>query len=316
MRHRSGIVSFFPGALLTLATSSACGQTVSEGSLLYWRFDKVFMRVVKAGHVDLTPIDLHGRIQTIISVSVAGRVAAISGRERPGNRPAVFLLDWPSARISRTLDREVYQVALEPSAGRLAFTTYAGTADDDDSADVSVRDLTTGKEVVLARRKGLPGALTWRPGTKTLTFDFQRVLSRSVNRDTGVITRSLRSSIESVDLESGEVTPLYQGSAPAWSPDGKKLAYRRDNTVFLYDPVEGKSSKLYTRSRWKNDFVGNICWSPEGDYLALNATAGVMDQGLECVVIGVGSGRAISLGKGSYSCGPWLDNPSPGRPGH
>ncbi len=309
MGRPRGALTFVVSVVLIARTGSAWGQSVSDkGRMLYWGFDKLFVGSLEGRRVDLKPIDLHGTVKNIISVSVAGDVAAVVGRQRASDRPAVFILQWRSGKIDATLQKEVYEVALGPTASRLAFTSYSRSTDDDDFADIGLRDLATGKEVVLVRERGSPGTnLTWHPDAKTLTFDFQRVLSRSVSRGTGNVTRSLRSSIESVDLESGRVTTLCEGSAPAWSRDGKKLAYRRGKTVFLYDPVEGKSSKLYTRSRWKKDFVGNICWSPKGDYLALNATAGVMDQGLECVVIKVGSGRAISLGKGSYSCGPWLE---------
>lgn len=295
-----------------LASSTGSGQPAPEGRLFYWGFDKVSLRVVKADGTKAVPVRLATRIQTIVALSIVDHVAAIAGRERPSNHPAIFLLDWPSTTVTRTLEREAYQVALAPSAPRLAFSTLE-SVDNEDYMEVRVHDLETDKEAVVARREGLPGSLSWSRDSTTLTFDYQHVMNKSVNRMTGDITRSLRSSIESVDL-AGRATPLFDGSAPAWSPDGRTMAYRGPRTVFLYDAIEKKTSTLYHRRQRQKDLVGNIYWSPSGHYLALNAPVGVMDQGLECLVIEVRSAKATSLGNTSYTCGPWLDTTASSAP--
>lgn len=120
--------------------------------------------------------------------------------------------------------------------------------------------------------------------------------------------------IKSVNLSTGEVTKLLEGHAPAWSPDGRRLAYRQGRSLFVYEVATKTSRKLYTRYFWQPDFIthlrGALHWSPDGRYLAVNVWSyslfPLRPELEECVVIETETGKASSVGEDSAWCGPWL----------
>lgn len=120
-----------------------------------------------------------------------------------------------------------------------------------------------------------------------------------------------------MNLSTGEVTKLLEGHAPAWSPDGRRLAYRQDRSLFIYEVATKTSRRLYTRYPWQPDFIthlrGALHWSPDGRYLAVNVNSyslfPLLPELEECIVIEAETGKASSIGgeeADSYWCGPWL----------
>jgi hypothetical protein len=123
--------------------------------------------------------------------------------------------------------------------------------------------------------------------------------------------------IKSINLSTGEVTKLLEGHAPAWSPDGKRLAYRQGRSLFVYEVATKTSRRLYTRYFWQPDFIthlrGALHWSPDGRYLAVNVNSyslfPLRPELEECIVIEAETRKASSIGgeeADSYWCGPWV----------
>src|SRR5262249_19058831 len=66
-----------------------------------------------------------------------------------------------------------------------------------------------------------------------------------------------------VAAAGGPSTQLIDGSGPAWSPDGKSIAFVKDSQAWLYDVAAGASRKL-------SDLQGgaaSIKWAPDGTAL-------------------------------------------------
>ena len=78
------------------------------------------------------------------------------------------------------------------------------------------------------------------------------------------------------DVASGAVRQLTNApkssSAPAWSPDGRRLAFGSDRTdkrqIYLIDPAGGEAERLTSG----DEGAGSFKWSPDGTSIAFTAT--------------------------------------------
>ena len=78
-----------------------------------------------------------------------------------------------------------------------------------------------------------------------------------------------------VSPDSGKIKQLtfnsYSVQGPFnFSPDGKRLAYLADNSVFVTEVKTRKSQRLTMRSPYEEKVVGSVVWSNHGAMLAFN----------------------------------------------
>ena len=128
------------------------------------------------------------------------------------------------------------------------------------------------------------------PGTKTPGIDdligLQRAGSPAISPDGRLVAYTIRQAnwdenayhteIWLADAETGELRQLTNhkksSSAPAWSPDGRTLAFASDREekrqIYLIDPRGGEARKLTSLE----DGVGSFEWAPDGKRLAYTAT--------------------------------------------
>ncbi len=145
-------------------------------------------------------------------------------------------------------------------------------------------------------------------------------------RDTDWVGNAFVTHVWLADVKSGETRQITQGkkndNAPAWSPDGRRLAFGSERTekrqVFLLDMTGGDAQQLTTTE----EGVTRFAWSPDGGSIAFVTqdakTKGMkererQDGDLEMVgedhrmshlwVIDVESKKARQLTKGAYTVG-------------
>jgi dipeptidyl aminopeptidase/acylaminoacyl peptidase len=95
-------------------------------------------------------------------------------------------------------------------------------------------------------------------------------------RDTNWDDNAYETEIWIADVQSGtsyQLTNAKKSSqSPAWSPDGRRLAFTSDRTdkrqIYLIDPRGGDGEPLTTLE----DGVGSFAWSPDGKSIAYTVT--------------------------------------------
>ncbi|MGH7260609.1 MAG: TolB family protein [Nitrospiraceae bacterium] len=218
---------------------------------------------------------------------------------------AAFFLYPSDSRVERIAPgADSDTMAMMPGNRGIVFLSISsgspkGSAEDMSKVrmDIVVYDLVKRQSLRFARGEAsVATQVSLTPDGQTVTFD------------------AVDGWIKSVNLSTGEVTKLMEGHAPAWSPDGRRLAYRQGRSLFVYEVATKTSSKLYTRYFWQPDFIthlrGALHWSPDGRYLAVNVHSyslfPLRPELEECVVIEAETGKASSVGEDSVWCGPWV----------
>jgi TolB protein len=90
--------------------------------------------------------------------------------------------------------------------------------------------------------------------------------------------------------------PVARGRQPAWSPDGRRIAFVRDGLVFVADRDGGNVRRLTRREpglHWPASFPA---WSPDGARIAFTGTR-------DLFTVRVADGRLTPLMEADYS---WL----------
>lgn len=99
-----------------------------------------------------------------------------------------------------------------------------------------------------------------------------------------IYRRSSKSYVYLYDANSGKLSKLAEEKVlhPGFSPDGSRIAYIRENNLYIYDIAAGKATAVTTDGKWNQVINGNCDWvyeeefeftrayewSPKGNYLA------------------------------------------------
>jgi dipeptidyl aminopeptidase/acylaminoacyl peptidase len=166
--------------------------------------------------------------------------------------------DGSDARLVVDDDGEESEVAWSPDGSRLAFVRPTG-----DGTDIWTVGRDGAGPTRVTRDPGREHDLAWGPKGERIAF----LSARDGHQDVHV-----------ADVASGEVTRLTDGAsppdetrwAPAWSPDGRRIAYVSNRThvwrqdLWLVDAETGESRKVTADL----DVMTAPVWSPDGRHIA------------------------------------------------
>jgi len=264
----------------------------ASARLVFWGFDKVFLAEVReesfgALHLEQSRLPLSPPLRDLNGVSGAGSRLALVGRRQDNTAWNIFVVDAASGRAESEVPYDGRGIGLAPGGQRVAFLAPAPkpTA----RLDLVVRDLATSSlRVVVPGPVGFPLSLSWHSSGESIAYD------------------GVDGWIYSVRVADGQTTRLVEGTTPAWAPDGRRLTFRRDQTVYLYELATGMVTALHTRRARQSQLgVGFPSWSPDERFVTWN---GEIAYDRECILIEVATGKAHSIYEGPYRCGPWVES--------
>lgn len=310
--------------IVLLACTAFEPEKFPESELVFFGFNEVFMGQWSANSFTLKPLSFPALIHKVAGVAKGTHEdeLILLGVDGDNRKFGVFVFKPSAGTLARILDQNSIEkihttfgpsIALAPSGNQIAFLSFGAvrpvskdfkhrevTVNLEDGArtittqNVWLYDLMSHRSTLLAKEEAIGAtSLSWAPSGQTLTFD------------------SIDGFIKSVDIKTHDVSKAARGRMPAWSPDGKQLAYVEDKTLVIKDVMNGLTRTIYKRWFWQSDFAEHLSWSPDGRYLAFNVYAGMAGYEYDCLVTEISSARSFSVHTSSYFCGPWVKNKRP-----
>jgi hypothetical protein len=97
--------------------------------------------------------------------------------------------------------------------------------------------------------------------------------------DARIVYHSPHGQIEAFRILQAQSEVLIEGSAPAVHPDGNRLAFQRDNQLFIFNLGDRTTNPLQVRRRWLEHGLRNcLSWSSDGRYLSFGLATGLTDK--------------------------------------
>jgi TolB protein len=111
-------------------------------------------------------------------------------------------------------------------------------------------------------------------------------------------TRGGKAGVWRLSLEGSKPERICEGDQAEWSPDGKKIALRRNERILTLDLASG-TAKVLIPEDWPH--CSGPAWSPDGKSLAFAAR---WDGGNGVFVVPVGSGKPAKVYDQQGACEP------------
>lgn len=127
---------------------------------------------------------------------------------------------------------------------------------------------------------------SWSPdGTRIAFGTFQFPLLASPAEESCELRSFLDCRyVEVVDIETGEVTRLTEGSDPLWSPDGQRIAFARQDGLYVMDADGSNIVQLHEeRGSIRKPLNLGMSWSPDSKRIAFSASRGGTDGPLHII---------------------------------
>ncbi|MEL1240858.1 S9 family peptidase [Flavobacterium flavipallidum] len=111
------------------------------------------------------------------------------------------------------------------------------------------------------------------PAIDSYTFDLNEKMLLLACNSSPIYRHSFTADYYLYDISKNELTRLFdhQIQEPTFSPDGKKIAFARDNNLFVYD-IASKATTPITIDGKKNSVINGICdWVYEEEFSFVRA---------------------------------------------
>jgi dipeptidyl aminopeptidase/acylaminoacyl peptidase len=214
-------------------------------------------------------------------------------READAERSAVWLVNWDGSDARPLTQGESATHPRFSPDGR--YVAFISTRPHDGTAQVWVLDRHGGEARQLTRVNGEIASYSWSPDARQLVLVMSKVANDAAAKtprpividhyhfkrdEDGYLTANSSKHLYLVDAATGDTSPLtsgdYDDTEPAWSPDGKLLAFLSNHSVdadrtgvseiYLMDPHAGavprKLLSFYTPD------APHLAFSPDGTSIA------------------------------------------------
>jgi WD40 repeat protein len=198
---------------------------------------------------------------------------------------------------------QVGLAAFSPDGKRLAFKASGSspctkTTDADANRKLMILDFETGQMTPVPGAESIDSGyqISWSPDGK--------FLAATGGSGCGKIVCGY---IVLVDIATGEMKTIVEGTDPAWSPKGDWIAYNLAVRCMIIHPDgTGARSVLEKEPKWMN-FALNppIVWSPEGDRLLLNQQQ-IFGYHLRVLEVDLATGHAVMKSKNGEVVMGWV----------
>lgn len=111
------------------------------------------------------------------------------------------------------------------------------------------------------------------PAIESYTFDTNEKIMLLACNSNPIYRHSFTADYYLYDISKKEITQLFnfQIQEPTFSPDGKKIAFSRENNLYVYD-IESKTTTQITTDGKKNEIINGICdWVYEEEFSFVRA---------------------------------------------
>jgi Tol biopolymer transport system component len=302
------LLAAFSGSVINFAACSAPSSLVvapddpedlpdetgpmPRNALVYASGTELWIAEPKSAPRTLAALD--GAVQ-FPSVSPDGRRVAFSTVGARGTW-VMQVLNADGSRVQLTPEGS-HDIApsWSPDGSRIAFLSRH--PDDGDEIYVMNAD-GTGRVRLTRGPLQMPGIPAWSPDGSRIAYAWVDVSPELPSTGIYVVRPDGTAPVRISPL----MAPVPDLQRPAWSPDGRRLAYLDllEGAVWLLD-ADGSNSERLPLGMW----AANLAWSPDGEHIAFNELCpGYGDCSMSIWVVHVADGRVARL------VPPFADAPS------
>jgi dipeptidyl aminopeptidase/acylaminoacyl peptidase len=244
-------------AVAGTASTASVGTLIVSGGAGTWTMTPHGKRGRLLSHAEFS----HMRASPVSSTTF---LAATAGRLASDDVELLLIRDGRSQLI----EGSAYSPAWAPDGRRFAYVQSGATLECSVwfSSVVEIRSTRSPRSVTRPTGVGacpdpfLDADPTWsRDGSR---LAFHRIHPR----------RPAKNGIYVVRIGRPGVRRLTRGESPAWSPDGRMIAFRRGAALFTYSPRTRATTRRGSLGR--SDFYGGLSWSPDGTQIGYSFSTG------------------------------------------
>src|ERR1051326_2615217 len=81
---------------------------------------------------------------------------------------------------------------------------------------------------------------------------------------------TLQTLSATINVDTGQRAPLLDGGSPAWSPDGSRIAFVRDDAI----GIRNADGSFVSGADHPESYILALTWSPDGDFIAYDVGPG------------------------------------------